>query len=122
MPVSLPRTAAPTKLARAPTMPGVGVIVVKRLPRRPAPEIPAGELTVEAPPEIPAAVNSRWQQALQLLPMLTGTIATALMFGRQGGVYQYVVGGIFGISTLGMLATSMTGSGPKKAEMIAARR
>jgi S-DNA-T family DNA segregation ATPase FtsK/SpoIIIE len=60
-----------------------------------------------------------------LLPMLAGTAATAMMFaGRQGGAYSYVVGAVFGISSLGMLATGF-GSGfgqPRKAEMIAARR
>src|SRR5215813_7181930 len=60
-----------------------------------------------------------------LLPMLTGTIATAMMFaGREGGAYSYVVGAVFGVSSLGMLATSFgSGTGqPRKAEMMAARR
>jgi DNA segregation ATPase FtsK/SpoIIIE, S-DNA-T family len=101
----------------------VSSVVVRRLPRRPAPEIPAGELAVEAPPEIPQAANARWQQVMQMLPMLTGTLATALLFaGKNGSTYSYVIGGIFGISTLGMLATSWSGSGPKKSEMMAARR
>ena len=40
--------------------------------------------------------------------MLAGTIASALLFaGRQGGAYAYVIGGVFGLSSLGMLATSM---------------
>ncbi|MDT4986007.1 MAG: segregation ATPase FtsK/SpoIIIE, family, partial [Micromonosporaceae bacterium] len=101
----------------------MSTVVVRRLDRRGAPEIPSGELAVEAPPEIPQPTNARMQQIMQMLPMLTGTIATALLFaGRSGGAYSYVVGGIFGISTLGMLATSWTGAGPKKSEMIAARR
>ena len=60
-----------------------------------------------------------------LLPMLAGTVATAMMFaGRQGGAYSYVVGAVFGVSSLGMLATGFgTGAGqPKKVEMMAARR
>src|SRR5256886_9341523 len=62
---------------------------------------------------------------MMLLPMLTGTVATAMMFaGRQGGTYAYVVGAVFGVSSLGMLATSFgtTTGQPKKAEMMAARR
>ncbi|WP_432834409.1 type VII secretion protein EccCa [Dactylosporangium sp. CA-092794] len=98
-------------------------MVVKRSPRRPAPEIPSGELVVQAPPEIPSAPASRWQQMIQVVPMLTGTIATALLFaGRDGGAYSYVIGAIFGFSTLGMLFTSAGTGTPKKAEMIAARR
>jgi S-DNA-T family DNA segregation ATPase FtsK/SpoIIIE len=101
----------------------VTTVLVKRLPRRPAPEIPTGELLVDPPPELPPVTSSRWQQLFQVLPMLTGTVATALMFaGRSGGTYTYVVGGIFGVSTLGMLATSWGGGGPRKAELMAARR
>jgi S-DNA-T family DNA segregation ATPase FtsK/SpoIIIE len=101
----------------------MSTVIVKRLPRRAAPEIPTGELVVNPPPEIPQAAGGRWQQALMMLPMLAGTVATALLFaGRSGGTYSYIVGGVFGISTLGMLATSMSGSGPKKSEMMAARR
>jgi S-DNA-T family DNA segregation ATPase FtsK/SpoIIIE len=101
----------------------MSTVVVKRLPRRAAPDIPAGELAVDAPPEIPPPTNARLQQAMQMLPMLAGTVATALLFaGRSGGTYSYIVGGVFGISTLGMLATSWSNSGPKKSEMMAARR
>lgn len=98
--------------------------VIKRAPRRPAPEIPTGELAVEAPPEIPQETGSRWQQMLMLLPMLGGSVAMAMMFGRGGGAYSYVVGAMFGVSSLAMLATSWgSASGsPKKAEMMAARR
>jgi S-DNA-T family DNA segregation ATPase FtsK/SpoIIIE len=99
--------------------------VVKRQPRRPAPEVPTGDLVVPAPPEIPRALGSRWGHLMMLLPMLAGTVASAMMFaGRQGGAYAYVVGGVFGLSSLGMLATGFgSGAGqPKKAEMMAARR
>ncbi|PWR11246.1 type VII secretion protein EccC [Micromonospora acroterricola] len=102
----------------------MSTVVIKRPPRRPAPEIPAGELPVEAPPEIPAVTGGRWQQMLMLLPMLGGTVAMAMMFGRGGGAYSYVVGGMFGLSSLAMLVTSWgSASGtPKKSEMMAARR
>ncbi|MEV4491693.1 type VII secretion protein EccCa [Micromonospora coxensis] len=102
----------------------MSTVVIKRPPRRPAPEIPVGELPVEAPPEIPAVTGGRWQQALMVLPMLGGTVAMAMMFGRGGGAYSYVVGGLFGVSSLAMLVTSWgSASGtPKKSEMMAARR
>jgi S-DNA-T family DNA segregation ATPase FtsK/SpoIIIE len=101
----------------------MSTVVIKRSPRRPAPEIPTGELAVEAPPEIPQATGGRWQQAMTVLPMLGGSVAMAMMMGRGGGSYSYVVGGIFGISSLAMLATSFGSNGsPKKAEMMAARR
>jgi DNA segregation ATPase FtsK/SpoIIIE, S-DNA-T family len=102
----------------------VSTIVIKRPARRPAPEIPTGELAVEAPPEIPQATAGRWQQIMMLLPMLGGSVAMAMMFGRGGGAYSYVVGGLFGVSALAMVATSWGSSSgtPKKAEMMAARR
>ncbi|WP_433530219.1 type VII secretion protein EccCa [Micromonospora sp. CA-263727] len=102
----------------------MSTVVIRRPPRRPAPEIPAGELPVEAPPEIPAVTGARWHQMLMVLPMLGGTVAMAMMFGRGGGAYSYVVGGMFGLSSLAMLVTSWgSASGtPKKSEMMAARR
>ncbi|GIJ51798.1 type VII secretion protein EccC [Virgisporangium aliadipatigenens] len=74
---------------------------------------------------MPEPVGSRWGQLVQFLPMLLGTVATALLFaGRSGDRYSLIVGAIFGLSTLGMLATTWGSGGgqPKKAEMIAARR
>ncbi len=103
----------------------MATVVVTRGPRRPAPELPTGQLAIQAPPEVRRLTGSRWGQLLVVLPMLAGTVATAMMFaGRQGGAYSYVVGGVFGISSLGMLATGFgsLGGAPKKAEMMAARR
>ncbi|GIJ78050.1 DNA segregation ATPase FtsK/SpoIIIE, S-DNA-T family [Micromonospora phaseoli] len=102
----------------------MSTVVIRRPPRRPAPEIPIGELSVQAPPEIPAVTGARWHQMLMVLPLLGGTVAMAMMFGRGGGAYSYLVGGMFGLSSLAMLATSWgSASGtPKKSEMMAARR
>src|SRR4051812_49223298 len=102
----------------------MSTVVIKRSARRPAPEIPTGELAVDPPPEIPQAAGGRWQQALMALPMLGGSVAMAMMMGRgQGGSISYVVGGLFGLSSIAMLTTSLGSNGsPKKAEMMAARR
>ena len=98
--------------------------IIKRSARRPAPEIPVGEINVDAPPEIPQDGGRRWQQAVMVLPMLGGSVSMAMMMGNgRGGAFSYVVGGLFGVSSLAMLATSFGNSGgPKKAEMMAARR
>src|SRR5690348_1633010 len=102
----------------------MSTVVIKRPARRPAPEIPTGELAVDAPPEIPQAAGARWQQAAMALPMLGGSVAMAMMMGRGGGgTFSYVVGALFGVSSLAMLATSFGSTGsPKKAEMMASRR
>jgi DNA segregation ATPase FtsK/SpoIIIE, S-DNA-T family len=98
-------------------------VIVRRPPRRAAPEIPGGELAVDAPPELPEPTGGRWQQMMTALPMLGGSVAMAMMFGRGGGTYSYVVGAIFGLSSLAMLVTSWGGAGlPKRAEVAAARR
>src|SRR3712207_6417990 len=61
---------------------------------------------------------------MMALPMLGGSVAMAMMFGRGGGTYSYVVGGLFGVSALAMVASQWGSSSgtPKKAEMMAARR
>ena len=102
----------------------MSTVVIKRAARRPSPEIPTGEIAVEPPPEIPQATGGRWQQAMMALPMLGGSAAMAMMMGQgRGGAYSYVIGGLFGISSIAMLATSFGANGsPKKAEMMAARR
>jgi DNA segregation ATPase FtsK/SpoIIIE, S-DNA-T family len=103
----------------------MGTVVVKRGPRRPAPEIPSGELVIEAPPEIPQASGNRWQQMLMALPMLGAILPSAYLMGtNQNNKMGYVMGGMMGLSMVGMLAMqfSQGGAGPKKAEMMAARR
>ena len=93
----------------------MSTVVIKRSARRPAPEIPAGELAVEPPPEIPQATGGRWQQAMMALPMLGGSVAMAMMMGQgRGGAYSYVVGGLFGVSSIAMLSTSFGANGSPK--------
>src|SRR5262245_13257000 len=107
------------------TMGSIDASAVKRAPRRFAPPLPSGELILEPPPAIPEPTGARWQQWLSVLPMLAGTLATAMMFGGREGAspYTYVVGGVFGLSTLGMLVMNWGGaSGPRKAELVQARR
>src|SRR5690348_3853021 len=102
----------------------MGLVVVRRNARRPAPDLPAGDVAVPPPPAVPEPVGSRWQGALQVLPMLLGTVATALLFaGRSGDRYSLVIGAFFGLSTLGMLVTSWGGGGqPRRSELMALRR
>ena len=107
----------PLDVARAP--------IASSAARRAAPPLPGGEVALEPPPAVPQPTGARWQQLLTVLPMLAGTLATAMMFGGRDGAspYTYVVGGIFGLSTLGMLAMNWGGAaGPRKAELMRARR
>lgn len=98
--------------------------VFKRGPRRPAPQMPRGELLLESPPELPEQLPRGFGQLLMILPMVCGVGAMALLYaGRTAGIVTWVAGGLFGVSMLGMAVGSMSvGGGNKKAEVDAERR
>ncbi|MGH3762734.1 type VII secretion protein EccCa [Actinophytocola sp.] len=106
----------------------MATMVVRRPLRRPAPDMPSGELVLEAPPEIPAPPARQWTQALMVLPMVLMMGAMILLFsGRFGqsglGALRYVVFGIFGFAMLLMVGLAfLNGGGPSKREMGNARR
>jgi S-DNA-T family DNA segregation ATPase FtsK/SpoIIIE len=98
--------------------------VFVRPTRRPAPPLPAGDLVLEPPPALARPAGIRWQQWFSVVPMLAGTAATAMMFGARPAAdpYTYVVGAMFGLSTLGLMITGWTGNGGRRAELGQARR
>lgn len=98
-------------------------VVFRRPPRRPPPELPSGEIALQAPPELPQ-VRQNLTQILYMLPMLAGAGAMAFMFaGRGGGPTTYIVGGLFGVSMIGMMGMSVSRpSMGKKAELNDERR
>src|SRR5262245_14257213 len=102
----------------------VGTVVLKRQPRRHAPELPSGEVIIDPPPVIPGAQGRNWSQLMMMMPVLAGSAAMALMFaGRGGGALTYMTGGLFGVSALGMVGMQLVGGvGKSKREMVAARR
>ncbi|CAM3358072.1 type VII secretion protein EccCa [Stackebrandtia soli] len=108
----------------------MGLVMVKRRQRRPAPELPDGDLQVEAPPELPQPGGKNWQQLMMVLPMVAGSGAMMLMMassgsGGPGGVpLRAVTGGLFAVSMLGMVFMNMMNSskGPSKQEMLQIRR
>ncbi|MDW5327057.1 type VII secretion protein EccCa [Plantactinospora sp. KLBMP9567] len=111
----------------------MATVVVRRPSRRPAPEMPSGELLLEAPPEIPPPPARQWTQLLMVLPMIAMMGAMVLMFsggmfggGSGSGGYatlRYVVFGLFGVAMLAMVAVAFLNSGgPSKREMGNARR
>lgn len=103
----------------------MSTVVIRRRPRRDAPELPSGEVVLEPPPELPGPAGRRWQQMLMVLPMLAGAGAMSLMFTQgRGGPLAYLAGGMLGVSALGMVAMSLVngGGGPGKKEMAEARR
>ncbi|MGH3729316.1 MAG: type VII secretion protein EccCa [Micromonosporaceae bacterium] len=104
----------------------MSTVVVKRPTRRNGPELPAGEMMLDSPPENPPPSTSQtWMRTITILPMIAGGAAMALMFSyRMPGPMGYIIGGVFGFSILGMLATQILNQGgqPSKKELIEARR
>nr|WP_244615968.1 type VII secretion protein EccCa [Stackebrandtia albiflava] len=103
--------------------------MVKKRPRRPAPELPDGDLQVEAPPELPPPAGKNWQSMLMVLPMVAGAGAMAMMMMASGtgsagmGMLRGISGGLFAVSMLGMVFMNMSqGRGPSKEEMLQLRR
>ncbi|WP_424184569.1 type VII secretion protein EccCa [Actinokineospora sp. G85] len=106
----------------------MATVVVRRPLRRPAPEMPSGELLLEAPPRIPAPPARQWTQALMVLPMVLMMAAMILMSSGglgQGGsaTLRYVMFGLFGVAMLIMVGVAfLNGGGPSKREMAHNRR
>ncbi len=102
----------------------MGLMIVRRPPRRPAPVMPSGEVVLDPPPEVPGASGRGWSRMLMIMPMAAGAAAMGLMMGSQrGGPMAYVAGGMYGVSIIGMIATQLAGQGGQsKKDMVDARR
>jgi S-DNA-T family DNA segregation ATPase FtsK/SpoIIIE len=102
----------------------VATVVVRRPARKPAPDMPSGELMLQAPPEIPTAPSRQWTQLLMILPMVLMMSAMMLLYsGGSGGTVRYVIYGMMGTGMLGMAGMGFVqGAGPGKREMGHARR
>lgn len=104
----------------------MSTVVFRRPPRRPGPQLPRGELLLESPPELPERLPKGFGQLLMILPMICGVGAMAFLYtggGRSAGPMMWIVGGLFGVSMIGMAVGSMnSGGGDSKAELDAERR
>ena len=102
----------------------MSTVVFRRPSRQTAPPLPRGELVLESPPELAEPIPRSLGQLLLLLPMFAGGAAMAIMYAnRGGGALTYVVGGLFGVSMIGMAAMSFGASqGAHKGEVDAKRR
>ncbi|MFC9256766.1 type VII secretion protein EccCa [Amycolatopsis thailandensis] len=102
----------------------MATVVVKRPARKPAPEMPAGDLILQAPPEIPPPPGRQWTQVLTVLPMVAMMAGMLLMYsGSMAGSMRFAIFGIMGVGMLGMVVMGfLQGGGPSKREMGHARR
>jgi S-DNA-T family DNA segregation ATPase FtsK/SpoIIIE len=102
----------------------MATMVVRRPDRRPGPDVPGGELLLEAPPEVPEPGGRQWAQLLMVLPMVAMMGAMLLSFsGSLGGGLRIAVFALFGVAIVGMIfAGLLMRSGAGKSEMGHARR
>ena len=94
----------------------VGTRVFRRAARPAPPEVPSGEVHLEAPPEIPRAVPT--SPLLRLLPLLMvlGSLGFIVVIGVDNPT-SWLFGGMFALSTIGMVAGGATrGGGQRRAE------
>ncbi|MEJ2865998.1 type VII secretion protein EccCa [Actinomycetospora flava] len=91
----------------------MGTRVFRRAARRPPPEVPSGEVHLEAPPEIPRATPS--SPLLRLLPLLmvVGSLGFIVVIGVDNPT-SWLFGGMFALSTLGMVAGGVTRGGAQR--------
>ncbi|GAA4865995.1 type VII secretion protein EccCa [Actinomycetospora straminea] len=94
----------------------MGTRVFRRAARLAPPAVPSGEVHLEAPPEIPRAVPT--SPLLRLLPLLmvVGSLGFIVVIGVDNPT-SWLFGGMFALSTLGMVAGGVTrGGGQRRAE------
>jgi DNA segregation ATPase FtsK/SpoIIIE, S-DNA-T family len=102
----------------------VTAVVVPRPERRPAPEMPSGELVLDAPPEIPPPADRQWSQSLTMLPMVVIMAAFVLMFsGSATGNLRLAVLALFAVAIVVLVVVAvLRGGGASSREIPRARR
>jgi S-DNA-T family DNA segregation ATPase FtsK/SpoIIIE len=107
----------------------VATTIIKRPVRQPAPELPTGEVVLDAPPEVPEPTAKSWTRSLMILPMVCMAGAMMLMMVAtrliRMGPIVYFAGALFGIGIVGMvlfMVLNQQNQGPGKQEMAANRR
>jgi DNA segregation ATPase FtsK/SpoIIIE, S-DNA-T family len=94
---------------------------VRRAPRIAPPRLPGGEFPLEPPPEpgkpLPAGMGQRLMPAVMVL----GSIGFIVVMGAQNPT-SWLFGGMFALSTVGMMAGGMGRGGSQRAETDEKRR
>ncbi|MFP5019842.1 type VII secretion protein EccCa [Pseudonocardia phyllosphaerae] len=87
----------------------MGATIGVRRPRRAVPELPAGDLVIEPPPEPERPVPAGPLQRLLPLAMVGGSLLFVVV--GHGDANSWLFGGMFALSALGMMVTG-GGRGP----------
>jgi len=94
---------------------------VRRAPRTAPPRLPGGELSLEPPPEPAKPVPAGLAQRLMPAVMVLGSLGFIVVMGAQNPT-SWLFGGMFALSTVGMMAGGMGRGGGQRAETDENRR
>ena len=94
---------------------------VRRAPRHAQPRLPGGELLLEPPPETARPVPAGMAQRLMPAAMVIGSLGFIVVMGVQNPT-SWLFGGMFALSTVGMMAGGMGRGGTQRAETDEKRR
>ena len=102
----------------------MSTVIVRRAERHDPPELPSGEIQLEAPPEIPEAAPDSFRQTLMYLPMIAMMVGMGAMFAGNGSnKILYVGGGAMALGMGGMMIAQMgRGTGERKLKLNGQRR
>ncbi len=102
----------------------MSTVVVRRTERHDPPELPAGEIRLEPPPEVPEAAPDSFRQTLMYLPMIAMMVGMGSMFvGNSSNKILYVGGGAMALGMGGMMLTQMgRGRGERNQKLSGQRR
>src|SRR5580692_11280275 len=82
----------------------------RRPPRRPPPEMPSGELSLQEPPVMPEEPTGNMSLLLTFLPMALGSSMMILLFvtpSKSGGATTWLAGGLMMVTTMSMMVGQM---------------
>ncbi|GAA2793016.1 type VII secretion protein EccCa [Crossiella cryophila] len=102
----------------------MSVITFRKGQRRPGPEMPEGELSIQEPPTLPEVQRSAGA-IMMYLPMALSSTATVLLFVRPGenGAFSYLAAGLMTVSSMAMLIGQLGRSaGERRQKLNDARR
>lgn len=102
----------------------MSTVIVRRAERHDPPELQAGEIQLQSPPEIPEAAPDNFQQTLMYLPMLAMMVGMGSMFaGQSSSPVVYIGGGAMALGMGGMMIGQLgRGKGERKTKLNGLRR